>query len=442
MRFSISYSRGQASLPANVPAGTEACRHKKEKACRHKRNTRELLLLLFILMPLTAGAQEEVENKIDEAISSMVQDHPVRLGILRVRPEFALVSGYDSNAVNSAVIEESDYFTMAIPAADAALRLGHRGYFAVRESLNFVYYNTQTELRDIYNTTRARFVTGSRTMLLTLNGGYLSRIAPYNGEMDQPVQQTSTTGGADFEFALRRTTDLTLAYSYAQLDFAPVPDLVEYIPPPPDNRTYQYTVGLSQEMGRLISLDADYYAGKVKIDAVDLPQTDSGFWRMMGGVSFEGNKLTGIAHAGYGKTDSTTPGADAFNDFLIDADVTYTAGRRLLLGVQAQRRRQVSALEPGDFLLNTQFGVHGSFPLAGRFFIDGRFTVGNNDYPPDPSQAPTTKDDYRNIEGGLNFDLTKHMRIRGNGTYQMRDSNDPLLNKNRFTMGLGLVMEP
>ena len=372
----------------------------------------------------------------------MVQDHPLRLAIFRVRPEFTVQSGYDSNAVNTAVIEESDYFTRVAPAADVALRLGHSGYFAVREDLNFVYYNTQTALRDIYNTTAARFVTGSRKILLTIDGGYLSRIAPYNAEMDQPVQQTSTTAGADLEFALRRTTDLTLSYGYANLDFEPVPDLVTQLPPPPDNRTYQYSAGISQELGRLINLDLNGYTGKVKIDAVQSPESESNFWRLMGGFSFNGRKLTGLAHAGYGRTDSTTQGADAFRDFLIDTDVTYTAGRRLQVGFAIQRRRSVSALEADNFLLNTQFGVHGSLPLAGRFFIDGRFTIGNNDYPEEQGAEPITKDDYRTVEGGLNFELTEHLRIRGNGAYQMRDSNDPTLNKNRFILGLSLVMEP
>src|SRR5262245_50297274 len=113
-----------------------------------------LFLMGMILLPILSVAQEE-ENKIQEAVDGMIEDHPVRLGILRIKPRAEMNAGYDSNAINSAVVEETDTYMRITPSAEAAIKLGHRGYFAVREDLNFVYYASQDPLSDIYNTTAA-----------------------------------------------------------------------------------------------------------------------------------------------------------------------------------------------------------------------------------------------------------------------------------------------
>ena len=112
-------------------------------------------------------------------------------------PQINLNSGYDSNALYSPSEEiGGDYFMSVAPGGSFAFRLGKSAFFVLEENLNFVYYKELDQLRDVYNTTSARLITGSRRTLLTLHGSYFNRKTGVDSEFDVPVQQKVAFGGS------------------------------------------------------------------------------------------------------------------------------------------------------------------------------------------------------------------------------------------------------
>lgn len=398
--------------------------------------------LLLLLATGMAVAQET--GKIDEEIHSMIEDHPLRLGIFRVGPRLVITSGYDSNAFNEpGAVPVDDYFTLVAPGAAAAVKLGHRGYIEIEELLNFQYYNNQENLRDTFNTTALRVVTGSRRILFKVQGAYAKRKTFYNYEYDLPVDQKSTTGGASLEFQVRRTTELGISYTLIDEKFQEIEGVVAPIPPPPDYRSQLFNVSLSQDLGDIFSFTVEGGVGQTKF-LDEVRNETSKLQRVLAGFTASGRKLSGRIEAGWGITDPGT-GQPKLNDLLIDTELLYTLGRRLTFGPFLQRHRIVSAVIQNGFSLTTYGGVKGSFPLSHRFFIDGKFTIGKNDYDQevvDQAGQPISKDNFQQYDAGVNFEAAEHVVIRVGGSFQNRDSNALAFTKDRFTLNAGLILEP
>lgn len=398
-----------------------------------------------MIMPVVVRGQA---NLTQEAIQSVLDSHPWRVAIFRIAPQVAITSGYDSNVLTTPQSPVNDYYVSVTPGIDAAVKLGHRGFFAIRENLNFLYYRDLTNLNDIYNDTQGRLVFGSRKILIELSGSYVSKKAPVNYEFDQPVQQTSPSAGVNVEFAVRVRTDLRLHADASKAQYEVIQGEPPQSPPPPDSRSTDYGIAIEQDLGRLIKATIDGTAGKtdfLNLPADSLQAKTSNHWNVLGGFEFTSLRLKGRARAGYGQTDSTVSGQAAFNDLLVDTDVDYLLRRRLSIGVVAQRKRSVSAFLQNNFSLSAYAGVRGSFPLAKVFFLDGKFTAGKNNYNGQPTlgtDVVITKDNFRLAEGGFNFEFRPGMMIRFSATLLNRDSNVASLNKDRTTYGIGLVIDP
>lgn len=404
------------------------------------------LWVVFALAPAMLFGQSE--NKIEGTIQSMIETHTLRVAIFRVAPQISLTAGYDSNVLTTSQLPVADYFTSVVPGVDAAVKLGHRGYFALQENLNFLYYRDLSNLNDIFTDTQGRFVTGTRKVLLELSGGYVDKKAPVNYEFDQPVQQKTSSAKVDFEFAMRAKTDLRLHADFSKSLYEIITGEPPQSAPPPDSRSTGYGLALAQDLGRLMKATVDATMGKT--DFLNRPGNStqartSNFWNVLGGIEFNSLRLKGQARAGYGQTDSTSAGQSSFNDFLVDTNVDYLIRRRLSLGVVVQRKRSVSSFLQDNFTLSTYAGVRGSFPLAKRFFVDGKFTAGNNNYnglPATGTDIVITKDNYQQAEGGFDFEFREGVVLRISATRLNRDSNVPSLNKDRTAYGLGLIFEP
>lgn len=401
---------------------------------------------LFLLLPAMALGQDE--NKIEDSIQSMMDNHPVRVGIFRVSPQLELSSGYDSNVLSQPGSGVNDYYALVAPAADVAVKLGHRAYVSFNESLNFLYYRDFDNLRDTFLDTTGQIVTGSRKLLLTVTGGYVNKKARVDYEYDIPAQEKLTTAKGELEIALREKTDLRFQAELSKSIYHEIPGTGPVSPPPPDSRYTSYGGSFLESMGRRTRFTVDGATGITRFLNVDpnAPfKSSSNFWNVLSGFEFDGKQMIGRAKAGYGRTDSTSLEQSQFKDFIVDTDFEYHWRRRLQLGVFAQRRRSVSALVQNSFILYTYGGARGSFPLSQRFFLDGKVTAGNNDYGNQPALNTSeviTKDQYKEFEGAINIVLREHLIVRFNTTHLNRDSNVASLTKDRTTFGAGLVLEP
>jgi hypothetical protein len=155
--------------------------------------------------------------------------------------------------------------------------------------------------------------------------------------------------------------------------------------------------------------------------------------------------LAGRLKLGWSRIESLDVDGESFNDFIIDTDVIYKLGKRLAVGGLLQRARYVSGLSDSNFRLTTLGGVKGCVPLNRQreLFVDGRWIVGQNDYDDQAlsNDPPITKDTFHQVDSGVNFVLPKNLVFRLGATYQNRDSNITTLNRDRFTINIGIALE-
>ena len=406
---------------------------------------------LILVLTLPIGLFGQTGSNTYSAVDQMIATHPIRFSIFRIQPRLSVGSGYDSNAFGAADVftasEIGDYYASVSPGGSLAVKFGRRAFIELNEDVTFLYYRDLEQLRDIFNTTSLRFVTGSHKLLLALGGGYLKRKGPINNEFDIPAIQESSSGNAELTLALFRKTDLRFAFDVGQSSYERDENIFTSIPPPPDSRTIGYGAAMEQLVGRKIHFTVEASAGTTEFRAESESENfdpRSDFRRVLTGLVFWGNRLVGRATIGFGQTESTRKEEGAFNDFLINTDVDYKIGRRLAIGFFAQRNRAVSALLRDNFRIYTEGGFRGSIPLSRRFFVDGEFTIGKNDYGNQQVflQQPVIKDTYRQMDAGFNLILLKSLVLRIGGTHLSRDSNIDLLTKERFTYEIGLSFEP
>jgi len=403
------------------------------------------LVVFAFLLPNFVDAQED---KIGSAIASVVAEHPYRVGIFRVQPRFVLGTSYDSNAFSDPDTQNeiSDYYTVITPGGSFGLKLGRRAYFVLEEYVNFLFYQNRTELNDIFNATSGRFGIGSRKLLVELNGNYFRRTARVDSEFDQIADQRFASGNLNLYFALRQKTDLTFDIHTDDENFSLVQDVTTDLPIPPDTKTFEYGFGVRQDLSDETSMDVRATKGYTELtDVLDLTFRDNraDYWRIDGGFDFHGKRVVGRAKLGYEDRESIQIGQGNFQDLVIDANVDYAVARRLSVGGFARRQRKASALDRNDFRLVVEAGARGCVPVAPALFLDGLLAVGKNDYGPLATfhDQLITKDNYRRYEAGANFTLPKNLVIRVGTTYTLRDSNVVELNKNRFTVNVGLALD-
>lgn len=401
------------------------------------------LILALILLPFVAAAQEE-RHLLNDSIEQILLKHPYRFSILRVAPKLLIDSGYDSNALgisNEALQPQiGDYYMSIVPGGSFALKLGRRGYFMVDEDVTFLYYKDLTQLRDTYGETTAMFVTGSRKLLLTAGGSYVKRKTRINTEFDSPARETLVAGYASLAFALRPRTDLTFDARVDDGSYERILGVTTPQPLPPDNRETTYGGGIKELFGR--KLQFTFHAGAGHTDFANrLFQNErdrTHLWNFNSGFEFTSRQLTGHARAGYEKRESVTIGEDPLKNLSVDVDMNWLIRRHLTFGIFGLREQEPSNLTTQGFRLTTEGGATGSLPLAGRFFLDGKFTAGKNDYNGD---TRIQKDNYREAEAALDFVLVQNLVLRGGVTHYNRDSDVLLFNKNRTTFLIGIRFE-
>lgn len=401
---------------------------------------KRILALILLLFPTLALAEIYPPDLLNDAINDMIDSHPYKIGIFRTTPLLAIESGYDSNALSISLDNPrgdiiGDYYVSVAPGGSAGLKLGHRAFFMFDEDLNFLYYKQLSDLRDIYTTTKGQFVTGNRKLLLTLYGDYEKKKMRPSTEFDQPARVKNASAYGLLNYAMRSRTRFNFEYLFNDYKYAPLDPSIPQ-PLPPDYKKKTFTVGLEELVGQNTSLTTSYSKGENRFADSNLNQRIvTHLWEVDAGFLFNGNKLTGTAKGGYESQESRDVRAEALTNYTVDLDVRWNFRRNFTVGAQADRSRMPSSLSIEGFRLETLAGVYGTLPIHGRYFIDGAFTAGKNDYTNEPL---ITKDNYQEYDSGLDIELKEDLVLRGGVTYFKRSSDFDPFNKNRFVYSIGL----
>jgi hypothetical protein len=377
---------------------------------------------------------EERRNRAESTVEGMTAAHKYKLGILRIRPEFSLNSGYDSNALLRDEQEIGDYFITAVPGASVGTRLGRTAFLRLIEEVSFVYYKKLDQRRDIFNATRGELLTGTSRMLVTIDGGYLKRKSPLDDELDVPVDQERSDAGVGIEYTLTRKMDLRSSARFVRTELEFDEEINDLQINLRDTRAMFIGLGLDHHLKNTIAIATDFTVGRSE----DLEsERITTFWSVLGGLEFTARRLVGRAQFGYGSSDSEEE--NSRDSFLMDLGLDFILGRRTQIGVFLNRRYQFSVFLDNGLRLTTLGGVRASVPISSRVSLSGSYGIGKHDYDDQLIDGVIiTKDNFQKADLGFDIRVIHNLILRMGGTYINRDTDIPGLDKEQLTYGIGI----
>jgi hypothetical protein len=385
------------------------------------------------LPPTTAN--EEQNSWIRAAVSGMVKSHKYKVGIFRILPTLSANTGYDSDAVFIQDDFVGDYYFSAAPAAAVGVKLGNRAYVELIERLTFLYYKELDQRRDIYNSTRGRFVTGSSRMLATVEGGYYRRNAPVDEEFDVPVEHSISDGGINLAYGLSSRMNLNGDFRVSQSEYEAQEDLNQFIPKPLNRRTYSLGTGMFYSLRDNLRLTADVNVGRSTSLETDIHTTT---WGLFGGLGITGRKLAGDLRLGFGQGRSQD--RNTRNTVLVAATVDVRVKPRWLIGASLTRHQTFSDFVDTGIRVTTAAGVHSTVQLVKRLSVSGSFTIGRNDYEDDLilNGVVIEEDNYYRSQLTVGYAIIRNLTLSAGALYYNRDTDISVFRRDRLTFIIGL----
>jgi hypothetical protein len=389
----------------------------------------------------------ESEGRIENAVSNFREAHRHLVGIFRLQPRIAFHAGLDANsgfgdedADVDPRLRQEDFFFSVVPGISAGVKFGSRAFLQVLENLNFVYYLNREERRDIFNSTAARFVTGTSNFLLTVDGRYERRNAPLDEELDEPVEHVISTTGITGEYSLTSRIEMRHNVRFRRRTFEKTEEILNSSLTLTDRNDWSFGTGVTYKLKETLGLTLDGTIRHSKALDTDL---HSDTWEVLTGVAIEQTRMRGHFAVGFGQTDNDNN--QRRNNLLLNGDFNFLL-RKVTIGLFISRRYAFSVLADDVTRLTTQGGIRFSSPIAGRFGLTGSYILGQNDY--DDSLIAGTvinSDTFHRADLGLDIRLVEHLSVRPGVFYFKRDSGIPELDKEAFgyfiTLGVGYVLE-
>jgi hypothetical protein len=382
-----------------------------------------------------SSSDNQETGRTEAAIDSFLQSHKYKLGIFRIQPHLSIGGGYDSNALYTDEQEPvGDVFVSVIPGASVGLKFGHQAIFRVIEDVDLLWYKELDQRRDIFNTTRAEFITGTDRMLANFSGGYRKRKRPIDEELDVPVENTTIDGGVDVDYTLTQRINLVSNFRINNSETNPIEEVNLDLPEISSHRSTLAGGGLAYAIRRSINVTANlHYVHSLSLET----DATSNSWGTIFGVSFARTNVVGHIGAGYGQADS---GQDQKQTtYLIDGNIDFRLTAKLSAGAFATRNYQVSSLLDNAFRLTTVGGVRISFPVTRRISAHANYSVGKNDYGNNTVDGQIVNtDNFQNASAGISTRIYKSLSLALGVSYLKRDTDITSLQKDRFTYDVGI----
>ncbi|MCI0415994.1 outer membrane beta-barrel protein [bacterium] len=378
---------------------------------------------------------ENRTNRAESAVKSMVESHRIKLGIFRLRPNISFRTGFDTNARYEHDDPIADVFAVLTPSLSAAVKLGRQSFFRIVEDVHLVYYFKLDERRDIFNTTRGEFVTGTDRMLFTVDARYVQRTETVDDEVDVPVDQKTTDGGIRLDYTLSDKIDLRPSLRIRHTELEAAEEINANIPQLRSNQTIRAGLGVDYYLRHTTKLSTDLSVGKSEdLDS----ERSTTFWQVLVGPTFVKPRYVFHFQVGFGQSQPEDED-QAKNRFLLDGSIDFRLSRRFNIGAFASRSFETSAfLGDGRQRVVTRGGLRSAVRLHSRVTLNSDYTIGSNDYGDDfVDGTPVRNDTFQTARILASFRIIRFVSLQGGLEYLNRDSDIPGLSKERFAYIIG-----
>lgn len=405
-----------------------------------------LVLSAGWLVASVASAQSV--DLIDRQLNQ-VRDGSFQLGPFFVTPSFQLSSGYDSNVLSTPAAE-SDVTARVGPAVRISAPIGSAAYFRVEQSVDYVYYREQIDLRRWFDTTRVGAGFGGNRFLVDVSDEFRHETGRPTSEFDFPVQQRTNQLDAALTFALGWRHELELGYTQARFEIVDgIEDEVvrARLNRVQDRFALQFrrhvtakTTALAEGFFDDSTFDdstRDYESSGARFGFEFTPGGDDPLNATPWGRAFvSGRFLLGFR--------SVAP----LNETLVDytgligsVDVVFGfGGGHGLQGIYS-RDLVPSIFQDNWYFVEDRWGASFRLQITERLSVTPGVTFGRNDYPLSADGEELT-DEHRAYRVASDYRVTEHWTVGVNVDYLDRTSNVILFGKERLQVGLNMAFRP
>ena len=412
------------------------------------------IVRVFVASFLLAGAglslaqtDDLMLREIDQALAATEW----QVGAFRLTPQLRVGVGYDSNAFSSSEFPVEDVSFLLGPGLRAVVPMGDRGLLDVYQELDFVYFRDLEQLRDVFNVTRVGGAVGGRDFVLRGNGSLETGKVRPSSEVDVPLDRELTRVEVDLDVSIGAQQELTLRYQHARfLHQDPIADEFDSSVKNLLDRSEQGArLGVVKHLTSTTSAVVEGLFDVIDYFDDSAARDGTGYGAQAGFLFSPTGGVRGKALFGYKRLVPQIGTQADYAGFIGSADVIAPVGHLFRVRALYGRDTRPSVLGNNWFFVENRFGGSVDFYLRERFYIRPGVVVGQNTYPrpthfinEDGQEVlETVTDKFQLYSFSFNYEIRPDLVARVGGNYQIRDSNFPRFNKDRFVLTIGLTTD-
>lgn len=402
------------------------------------RTLQAVLFLISLVVPCMAG-DRPVDP--DLAIENLHELGPIHFDTFFGLREL----GYDDNIRLDSRNREGDITATLTPGLRAVILMGDRGGFHLRQKVDYVAFQQNSDLNHWNSSTRVKGIVYLKDFLVSLEDGYTSERERPNFEIDQRIREKRNEVLGKFQTNWTRRLGGRLTVGNTKIQYSS-----------DDERTREVPLRLnrSEDSFGLLTEYQILPRTTVTIEGIweradfddDSEGRDTDSYSFLSGFRFDPSAFfEGILRIGVLSLDAPDrPGSD-FDGTVGDANLTTKLGRRSRVRATFERSLGFSTLKSNLYFLSRYWSVGYEHFLSSRIRVEAVYRQGRNRYPEEVIRLGSNPfrgiriDRLSTMELGARYRAGDQFSFQWKVFRQERDSNDSFLDETRYFYSFGTI---
>lgn len=346
----------------------------------------------------------------------------IHIGDIEIHPVASIEEKYDDNIfLETNNQEDDDWITSAILGVNLEKTIAPERMddflFNLNYAASFIEFSDHTDQnRADHNLTALADFKFSNDFTLKLEDGLQKTADPPNSEITGLEKRLRNSANLVLGY-MREKIGFDAGYRNTRDDYNVLSNLDRY--------THEYTATGYYQVFPKTSFFGEYNYGKIIYDD-SATNSDSNYNQFRLGVRGQiAPKLTGVAKAGYKKTNYKTSGKKDFKGFASFVNVTYELQERTSLNIYAERSSEESAYSTNSYFEYNQLGLKIDHKLLENLSLISGGYYQLNKYPDETTESSVTakrKDQLWDGNVGLLYKMKDWISLQTDYEYKQRES--------------------
>lgn len=354
--------------------------------------------------------------------STAIADDGVEWGRFRFHPVLTVSESYSDNLYLTNKNEIDDYITTVTPELTFDAAIVPQNYFSLKYRGDFLSYSDVDNFREDHHYGSLSFnsETAKGSHFIAGISSQDTAIQPFS-EQEQSKDYTLQSAYVDLLAKLGSVTDIGTQYSRQDREF----DDQEFIDDNYKRDTWDFEVVYTRSSIWPLLMQYRY----VHQDNNDLDAIDSDFQThtiFIGGRWRSDKKFSGVFRVGYKIAQFDQSGADEYDGYAADTNITYAYSEFTQFTHTAQSTIESptrSARESGEYYINNSLGLIITHRRWQRITSRLSFLYRNRKYKEIQSSESVRKDDYYRVGFSLSYAMRSWISYSLDYRYRENTSN-------------------